>query len=154
MAEANLSSPEVEFIHGRAGARKGSVLIATMKTNQLLGTVDEFTTLLQSNTTAFTAAGLTVGPIITDLSDKKDVVITQNDEQESFRRQCRDKTEQLAASAKALYDTFSTRIDAAMGAVGKKTTLGQQIARIRAGLRRNGSSNGNGESSSSSTPNP
>ena len=124
-----------------------------MKTSQLLGTVDEFTTLLQSNTAAFTAAGLTVGPIITDLNDKKDVVVTQNDEQETFRRQCRDKTEQLTASATKLYDTFSSRIDAAMGAVGKKTTLGKQIARIRASLRRNG--NGNGDSSSSNgSPSP
>jgi len=122
-----------------------------MKTSELLGTVDEFTTLLQSNTAAFTAAGLTVGPIITDLNDKKDVVVTQNDEQETFRRQCRDKTEQLVASAGKLYDTFSSRIDATMGAVGKKTTLGKQIARIRAGLRRNGFSNGNGGSPSGSS---
>jgi hypothetical protein len=125
-----------------------------MKTSQLLGTVDEFTTLLQSNTAAFTTAGLTVGPIITDLNDKKDVVVTQNDEQETFRRQCGDKTEQVAASAAKLYDTFSSRIDAAMGAVGKKTTLGKQIARIRAGLRRNGFSNGNGNGGSSSPSNP
>jgi hypothetical protein len=131
-----------------------------MKTNQLLGTVDEFTTLLQSNTAAFATAGLTVGPIITDLGGKKDVVVTQNDEQEALRRQSRDKTAQLATSVDSLYDSFSTRIDAAMGVVGKKTTLGQQIARIRANLRRNGngSNNGNGDSSSSngssSTSNP
>jgi len=122
-----------------------------MKTNLLLGTVDEFTTLLQSNSAALTTAGLSVGPIITDLTEKKDVVITQNDEQEGFRRRCRDKSQELAVSATALYDTFSSRVDAAMGAVGKKTTLGKQIARLRTKLRRTAGSNGNGNGEPSSS---
>jgi hypothetical protein len=125
-----------------------------MKKSQLLGTVDEFTTLLQSNTAAFTAAGLTVGPIISDLTNRKDVVITQNDEQESFRRQSREKTLQLTVSTTALYDVFSSRIDAALGAVGKKSALGKQIARIRADLRRNARNNGNGNGGSSSNSSP
>ena len=98
--------------------------------------------------------GFREGEAPDELTNRKDVVITQNDEQESFRRQSREKTLQLTVSTTALYDVFSSRIDAALGAVGKKSALGKQIARIRADLRRNARSNGNGNGGSSSNSSP
>ena len=56
-------------------------------------------------------------------------------EQENLKTVLKDKTKEVQDSVQELYDTFSTRIDAVCGAVGKKSNLAKQIAKLRSELR-------------------
>src|SRR2546425_308228 len=97
-----------------------------MKEAHLKGTVQEFTALLKNNKTAFTDKNLSVTNIITDLTNQAEDLVEKGDEQDSLKRQLKDKTAETTTAAERLYDTFSTTVDAAAGAVGKKTNLGKQ----------------------------
>ena len=56
-------------------------------------------------------------------------------EQENLKTSLKNKTEEVQGNVTELYDTFSTKIDAACGAVGRKSNLAKQIARLRSSLR-------------------
>ena len=106
-----------------------------MNEAKLIGKVVEFITSIQANAVALNAAGFPVTAVVTDLEAKKDTLTTQSAEQEGLKTALKDKTEAVNAATTSLYDTFSSKVDAACGHVGKKTNLAKQLARIRSTLR-------------------
>ena len=106
-----------------------------MNEAKLIGKAVEFITSIQANATALNAAGFPVNAVVKDLEAKKDTLTSHSAEQEGLKTSLKDKTEEVNAAVTALYDTFSSKVDAACGAVGKKTNLAKQLARVRSSLR-------------------
>ena len=110
-----------------------------MKHSHLVGIVEELVTVLNANTAALTAAGVVVKDIANELSAQKDTVVTKTAERDGLQTAAKDKTAEVNAATVALYDAFSSKIDHAVGAVGKKSNLAKQIQKLRTGLKRRGS---------------
>lgn len=106
-----------------------------MNQSKLVGKVDELISVLQSNTATLSLVGIPVNAVVSELKDKKDALVTTEVEQENLKTSLKNKTEEVQGNSSQLYDTFSTKIDAACGAVGKKSNLAKQIARLRSSLR-------------------
>ena len=109
-----------------------------MKHSHLVGIVEELVTVLNANTAALTAAGVMVKDIATELSAQKDTVVTKTAERDGLQTAAKDKTAEVNQATVALYDTFSSKIDHAVGAVGKKSNLAKQIQKMRTGLHGKG----------------
>ena len=107
-----------------------------MITNHLIGAVDEFLQILTTNTSTLTAAGLNVTNIGSELNSKKSDLIAKNDTQSNLKTQLKNQTALTDAATTALYNTFSSRLDAVCGVVGKTTNFGKQVAQLRSDLRR------------------
>ena len=107
-----------------------------MTTNHLIGVVDEFLQLLTTNSSTLTAAGLNVTNIGSDLNSKKSDLIAKNDSQSNLKTQLKNQTAATDAATTTLYATFSSRLDAVCGVVGKTTNFGKQVAQLRSNLRR------------------
>ena len=84
-----------------------------------------------------------VADIVNALTKKKDAVVEKGAVQETLKSTLKTVTEEVEKATTALYDEFSSRIDAVAGLVGKKTPLGEQILKLRSDLLRNSRSNGN-----------
>ena len=66
----------------------------------------------------------------------KDLFVAKSTEQETLKSQLRIKTEETALALDTAYNSASTKLDAMIGAVGKTTELGKQLARLRSDIRR------------------
>lgn len=66
-----------------------------------------------------------------EMKDLKDDAVDANEKQEAAKAALRDKTTITDNAIQAVYDDASSKLDAMIGAVGKTTELGKQLARIR-----------------------
>jgi len=108
----------------------------SLTTTETLGFADGVIAFMSSNQAALAAAGLTVGPFVTELGSQKSDAITKNDQQEGLKAQLRTKTEETTTAFSTLYDNTSTKLDAVIGVLGKTSELAKQAAKLRSDIRR------------------
>jgi hypothetical protein len=117
--------------------------IANTKT---VGLTEQFIQFLNDNKTVLQEKGLDVTDWITDTGSRKNNAVTQIGKQDEMEAAAKSQTKVTQTSVKDLYDTVSTRIDAAIGVLGKKTPEAKQLANLRSSLIRQskpkGSNNG------------
>ena len=111
-----------------------------LTTTETLGFADGVSAFMTSNQAELAAAGLAVGPFLTQLASQKSDAITKNDQQESLKVQLRTKTEETTTAFATLYDNTSTKLDAVIGVLGKTSELAKQAAKLRSDIRRGSSS--------------
>jgi hypothetical protein len=121
--------------------------LSMVKQVHLVGGVEEAVGFFQTNAAILNGKGVPVNAIVAELNTKKDVLVTKATEQKNLKTALKDKTEETNEAHSDLYDTFTNKIDAACSAVGKKSNLAKQIARIRKDLRKKG---GKGQADESS----
>ena len=112
----------------------------SLTTTETLGFADGMIAFMTSNQAELAAAGLAVGPFLTQLAAQKSDAITKNDQQESLKVQLRTKTEETTTAFATLYDNTSTKLDAVMGVLGKTSELAKQAAKLRSDIRRGSNS--------------
>jgi hypothetical protein len=69
------------------------------------------------------------------MEKKRAAAVALNDDQEKTKAALRELTGRTEAAYSDLYDTTSTRLDAVIGSVGKKTELGKQAAKLRSRVK-------------------
>ena len=112
----------------------------SLTTTETLGFADGVIAFMTSNQAELAAAGLAVGPFLTQLASQKSDAITKNDQQESLKVQLRTKTEETTTAFATLYDNTSTKLDAVIGVLGKTSELAKQAAKLRSDIRRGSNS--------------
>jgi len=120
----------------------------------LFGAVDKLTQFLTNNSAALTAKSQNPAALKTALNTSKDDTNLKDGAQEDLKRQLKDATKLATDGLTNTYNLMSSTVDLAAGAVGKTTTLGKQVLKIRSDLNRGhggGGGGGGGSSSSSST---
>lgn len=118
-----------------------------LTTTELFGFADAVTQAMTSNTAELATKGLTVGPWLTEGETLRSTAVAKNDAQEAKKAALKTATMEWDAAAKPCYDFFSSKLDAMIGAYGKTTPMGKQLARIRSDIRR-----GNGGTPPPPTP--
>jgi hypothetical protein len=99
-----------------------------------IGLTEQFIQFLNDNKANLQAKGLDVTNWITDTGSKKTDAVTQIGKQDEMEAATKAQTKVMQTSVKDLYDTVSTRIDAAIGVLGKKTPEAKQLASLRSSL--------------------
>lgn len=112
----------------------------SLTTTETLGFADAVIEFFLNHEAELAAAGLDVTAWITELGTDKEDAVTKNDQQEALKAQARIKTDETEAAMDKLYRNTSTKLDAAIGVLGKTTELGKQAARLRSDIRRGPSS--------------
>ena len=82
------------------------------------------------------ANGLTVTQWITQGATLKTDAVTKNDEQEAAKAALKTKTATTDAALQALYDFYSTKLDAMAGVLGKNSNKAKSLLRLRSDIRR------------------
>jgi hypothetical protein len=108
----------------------------SLTTTETLGFSEGLIAFMTSNQAALAAAGLTVGPFITELGSQKSDAVTKNEQQEALKAQLRMKTEETTTAFGTLYDNASTKLDAIIGVLGKTSELAKHAAKLRSAIRR------------------
>jgi hypothetical protein len=107
----------------------------TFSTTEIFGFSESLIEFIRNSNAELTALGLNANAWLAELDDKKKAAVTLNDEQEKMKAAMKDLTARTQQLIKVLYDLSSTRLDAVIGTVGKKTELGKQAAKIRSKVR-------------------
>ena len=79
---------------------------------------------------------LDVTDLITELDTEKKAAGKADSDQENLKRLLKTQTTATETALTTAYDSASTKLDAMIGAVGKTTELGEQLARLRSAIRR------------------
>lgn len=108
----------------------------SLTTTEVLGFCTSVNQALTTHSATLLAKGLTVTGLITELDTQKAAAAARDSEQETLKAQLRVKTEETALALDTAYNSASTKLDAMIGAVGKTTELGKQLARLRSEIRR------------------
>jgi hypothetical protein len=106
----------------------------SLANTKTLGLAEQFIQFLTDNKTILQENGLDVTNWVTDTGIKKTDALTQIAKQDEIEASSRAQTPVTKASVKTLYNTVSTRIDAAMGVLGKNTPAAKQLGRLRSSL--------------------
>ena len=107
-----------------------------MTHTETIGFCSQVAQFLEDNKTALQTAGLDVTAWIPEIKGKRDSAVTTNGEQEALKAQAKAKTIESNRADDDAYKTASTRLDGAIGVLGKTTPLAKQAARIRSSVRR------------------
>jgi hypothetical protein len=99
-----------------------------------IGLTEQFIQFLNDHKTTLSEKGLDVTDWITDTGSKKANVVMQIGRQDEMEAATKAQTKVVQTSVKDLWDTVSTRIDAAIGVMGKKTPEARQLASLRSSL--------------------
>ena len=103
-------------------------------TTEKIGFAESLLEFMRSNKGALEGAGVNIGSWTTELDSMKSTASKANDEQEALKAKLRDKTAETDKALRKLYDTATSRLDAMVGTLGKKTELAKQVARLRSGV--------------------
>jgi hypothetical protein len=104
-------------------------------TTEVIGFSESLIEFMRKSSAELAGLGLNVEPWITELDGKKRSAVSLNDEQEKMKAAMKELTARAQSAVNILYDIASTRLDAVIGTVGKKTELGKQAAKIRSGVK-------------------
>ena len=108
----------------------------SLTTTETFGFSDEFVQSLTAHQAELLALGVDVSTWLTDIGTKKATAVAKDQTQEAAKTTLKNLTAQTEAALQTLYDTVSSRIDAAAGAAGKTTPLGKEFLNIRSKIRR------------------
>lgn len=103
---------------------------------ETIGFCDNVIQFLSANQSTLQADGLDVTTWLTDLQARKELALSKNESQEAMKASLRMLTQEVNEALDAAYSTTSSRLDAAIGVLGKNSELGKQAARLRSSIRR------------------
>ncbi|MGC2235911.1 MAG: hypothetical protein WA584_07100 [Pyrinomonadaceae bacterium] len=109
--------------------------MAVSKT-EAIGFADQFRQFLQDNKQALSEKGLDVTNWITDAESQKNDAVLQIGKQDEMQTAAKAQTKVADAAVDLLYSTTSSRLDAAMGVLGKNTPLAKQAGKLRSGINK------------------
>lgn len=107
-----------------------------MTHTETIGFCSQVAQFLEENKANLQSSGLDVTAWIPELNGKRDTAVTRNTEQDDLRVQLKNKTVESKTADDDAYKTASTRLDAAIGVLGKTTSVAKQAAKIRSSVRR------------------
>ena len=107
-----------------------------MTQTETIGFCSQTAQFLDDNKDNLQTLGLNVATWGTEINAKRDVAIGKNTEQDDLKAQLKTKTAESKTAFKDAYDTASTRLDAAIAVLGKKTPLAKEAARLRSSVNR------------------
>lgn len=110
--------------------------MASLTTTEVLGFCTSVSQAMTAHAAELLAKGLTVTALITELDGQKSTAATKDSEQETLKSQLRIKTAETDLALDIAYNSASTKLDAMVGALGKTSELGKQLARLRSDIRR------------------
>ena len=108
----------------------------SLTTTEEFGFADKFVEFLTAHQAELLAFGVNVSTWITEIGGLKGTAVSADQVQEAAKTAQINATKVTVAALKTLYDTTSSKVDAAAGAVGKTSPLGEQILKIRSDIRR------------------
>jgi hypothetical protein len=107
-----------------------------MTHTETIGFCSQVAQFLGENKANLQASGLDVTAWIPEINGKRDTAVAKNGEQDELRVQLKNKTVEATDANDDAYKTASTRLDAAIGVLGKTTSGGKQAAKIRSSINR------------------
>lgn len=107
-----------------------------MTQTETIGFCSQTAQFLEDNKANLQNLGLDVSSWATDLKAKRDLALTKNAEQDDLKAQVKVKTAESKTAFQDAYNTASTRLDAAIGVLGKSTPLAKEAARLRSSVNR------------------
>ena len=107
-----------------------------LTTTEVFGFSQSVIEFIRNSKTDLEGMGITVDTWITDLEMKKSEAVRLNDEQEKHKASLKKLTGQTESALSDLYDTTSSRLDALIGSLGKKTEVAKQAATLRSRIRK------------------
>ena len=110
--------------------------MASLTTTEVLGFCTSVSQALSAQQAALLAKGLNVTAWITELDGQQAAAATKDSEQETLKTQLKLKTDETVAALDTAYGSASTKLDGAIGVLGKTSETGQQLARLRSDIRR------------------
>jgi TolA-binding protein len=108
----------------------------TLSETQTLGFSSTVQKTFVEESQALKTAGYDPDAMQSNLKQLHDEVVTLGTEQEDLKRQLKDKTKELNAGLKRLYNLTSGGVDALMTAVEKSSPAAKIIRRLRSRIRR------------------
>jgi len=110
--------------------------MASLTTTEVLGFCTSVGQAMDTHKALLLTKKLDVTDLITELDDQKKAAAKADSDQEDLKRLLKKQTTATETALNAAYDSASTKLDAVIGAVGKTTELGEQLARLRSAIRR------------------
>ena len=107
----------------------------SMTQTETIGFSSQVARFFEENKEALQALGLDVSDWGPDINAKRDFATGKNAEQDNLRAQVKVKTREVKAAYKDVYNTTSTKLDAAIGVLGKTTPLAKEAARLRSSVK-------------------
>lgn len=104
-------------------------------TTEVFGFSEALIESMRNSKEELTGKGINVDAWIADLEEKKKSALSLNDEQDKMKAALKYQTIMVQVAVGSLYDTSSSKLDAVIGAVGKKSELGKQVAKIRSKVK-------------------
>jgi hypothetical protein len=104
-------------------------------TTEVFGFSDSLIEFIRNSVTELSGLGINSEAWLAELEEKKKTAVSLNDEQEKMKASMKNLTANTRQAVNILYDISSTKLDAVIGAVGKKTELGKQAAKIRSKVK-------------------
>jgi hypothetical protein len=104
-------------------------------TTEVFGFSEALIEFVRNSSGELSTLGINAEAWLTELEEKKKTAVTLNDEQDKMKAGMKDLTARTQKAVEGLYDISSSRLDAVIGAFGKKTELGKQAAKIRSKVK-------------------
>jgi len=108
----------------------------SLTTTEVFGFADKVSAAMDSNSVQLAANGLTVGPLKTSGDTLKTNAVQQVDLEAKAKTALSIQTKAAQAALQAVYDHYSSKLDAMVGVIGKTTPKGKELLRLRSDIRR------------------
>ena len=108
----------------------------SLTTTEVFGFADKVSEAMDSNSVQLAAGGLTVGPLKTAGEALKTSAVTQVDLEGKAKTALKIQTQATQTALQAVYDLYSSKLDAMVGVFGKTTPKGKELLRLRSDIRR------------------
>lgn len=119
--------------HSINNSKRGVTHMAVSST-ETIGFANQFNQFLTDNKTSLQDKGLDVTNWITNTNALKDDAVVQLGKQDELDAASKAQTQVAKTAVKLLYTTTSTRLDAAIGVLGKSTPLAKEVRKLRSSL--------------------
>ncbi len=108
----------------------------SLTTTEVFGFADKVNTAMDSNSVQLAANGVTVGPWKTAGGALQVDATHQADLEGQAKTALKLQTQATQTSLQTVYDYYSSKLDSMIGAFGKTTPKGKELARLRSDIRR------------------
>ncbi len=110
--------------------------MASLTTTEVLGFCTSVGQAMTTHKALLLTKKLDITDLKTELAAEQQTAAEADSAQETLKASLKVQTEATAAALDAAYTSASTKLDAMIGAVGKTSELGKQLARLRSSIRR------------------
>jgi len=101
---------------------------------ETIGFCSQTAQFFEDNKEQLLTLGLDVSSWGTQINAKRDTALVKDSEQDTMKAQLKTKNGEVTSAYGDAYDTASTKLDAAIGVLGKKSPLAKEAARIRSSI--------------------